>query len=419
MKILKIEGNHPLTGSVRIGGAKNSAVALIPAAILSSEPITLTNVPNISDIDDLVNILDKLNVKVKRASESLIIDASNFNNVLVPKELSSKLRASYYFMSSILARDKHVSMYFPGGCKIGARPIDQTLKVFRALGAKVEETSDCLFNIEAKELKGADIRLDMPSVGATVNAIIVASMANGETNIFNAAKEPEIVDVADMLNDMGAKISGAGTSTITIEGVEKLGGCCHNIIPDRIEAGTYTILGSMIGTCFKVDNIIPEHIKSLTDKLEEAGVDLEIKEDYIMVNSNNKKKMVNIETSGYPGFPTDLQQPMVSFLTLCKGSGTVNETIYENRYMNVPYLNKMGANIHVDGRIATILGPTKLIGKEVVATDLRAGASLLLAALVAKGKTTITDAHHILRGYEDLVDKLCNVGANIELIDKE
>ena len=280
MKILEIEGNHPLSGSIRIGGAKNSAVALIPACILTKNKVTLTNVPDISDINNLTSIMEYLNINVKRASESIVIDSKEMVNKIIPNELSSKLRASYYFMASMLARFKKVQMYFPGGCKIGSRPIDQTLKVFKALGATIEE-EDCLFTITAKKLKGSEITLDMPSVGATINAIIVASLAKGRTIIKNAAREPEIVDLVDMLKKMGAKIKGEGTSTVSITGVEELDGCFHNIIPDRIEAGTYTILGAMMGTYLKIDNIIPEHIKSLTDILMEMGADIILKQELL------------------------------------------------------------------------------------------------------------------------------------------
>ena len=414
MKILEVEGNVPLLGSVEISGAKNSAVALIPAAILSDKETTITNVPDITDIDVLSDILEYVHVKVKRASGSIVIDPSNMENLVIPDELSSKLRASYYFMSSLLAKYKYVCINFPGGCKIGSRPIDQTIKVFKALGAEVKEEG-CLFTIKADKLIGNEISLDMPSVGATVNAIIVATKANGTTIINNAAREPEIVDLADMLNKMGAKISGAGTSTITITGVEELSGCCHNVIPDRIEAGTYIILGALMGTYMSVENMNPEHITALLDKLREMGVDFEVNQDNVIVNAHDNIKAVSIETKGYPGFATDLQQPFVTLLTQARGKSEVTENLYENRFMNTIYLNKMGANISVKERKATILGPNKLHGAEIEATDLRGGASLLLAALKADGKTIIKNADYILRGYADIVEKLSNLGAKIEL----
>lgn len=414
MKILEIEGNKPLIGTIRIGGAKNSAVALIPAAILTNNKVTLTNIPDITDVNILCEMLEYLNVDVKRASQSIVLDPSNMVNRPIPDELSTQLRASYYFMASLLAKYKKVSMSFPGGCKIGSRPIDQTLKVFKALGATVKE-EECLFTIETEKLIGNSIDLDMPSVGATVNALIVASLAEGTTIINNAAREPEIVNLADMLNKMGAKITGAGTSTIKIVGVESLDGCFHDVIPDRIEAGTYILLGCLVGNFLHIDNIVPEHVKSLTDKLLEMGADIQINQDSIVVNAHDGLLATDIETQGYPGFPTDLQQPFVTLLTQAHGKSIVNEKIYENRFMNIPQLNKMGSNIHVEGRTATILGPTKLKCREVEATDLRAGASLLLAALKAEGKTVITNVEYILRGYEEIIEKLTNVGAKIEI----
>ena len=414
MKKMIIEGNKKLTGKINISGAKNSVVALIPAAILTNNKVTLTNVPDISDVNILEEMLEYMNVDIRRASQSMVIDPSNIENKLIPDELSNKLRASYYFMASLLAKYKKVSMYFPGGCRIGSRPIDQTLKVFKALGATIKEEK-CLFTIEAEKLIGNTIDLDMPSVGATVNALIVGCLAEGKTIINNAAREPEIVNLADMLNKMGAKITGAGTSTIKIIGVEKLDGCFHEVIPDRIEAGTYVLLGCLVGNYLRIDNIVPEHLKSLTDKLLEMGADLEINQDSIVANSHNGLIATDIETCGYPGFPTDLQQPFVTLLTQATGESHVSEKIYENRFMNIPYLNKMGSNIHIEGRNATILGATKLKGTIVEATDLRAGASLLLAGLKAEGKTVIKNIEYILRGYEEIIEKLTNVGAKIEI----
>ena len=417
MKVLEIEGNRPLSGTINIGGAKNSAVALIPACILGNNLTTLTNVPDITDINVLEEILNYLGVKVSRASQSIIIDPREMVNSLIPDDLSSKLRASYYFMASLLAKYKKVEMYFPGGCQIGSRPIDQTLKIFKAMGAKVDE-KDCLFRITAKKLTGCEVTLDMPSVGATVNGIIAATLCEGVMTIRNAAREPEITDVADMLNKMGAKIEGAGTSTVKITGVKELDGCFHSVIPDRIEAGTYIILGCLIGDYLHINNINPEHIKNLTDKLIECGADIVINEDNIIANESTNLVGINVETKGYPGFATDLQQPIVTLLTQATGKSEIEETIYENRYMNVPFLNKMGANINVEKRHATILGKTELTGCDVEATDLRAGASLLLAGLKAKGTTKIYHADYILRGYEDIIEKLTNIGAKISIYEE-
>ena len=414
MKILEVDGNIPLTGTIRISGAKNSVVALIPAAILTNNKVTLTNVPDITDVNALCNILEYMGVSVSRASGSIVIDSSNMENRVIPDELTNKLRASYYFMASLLARFGEVNIYFPGGCSIGSRPIDQTLKVFRALGANIVE-KNFMFTIKAKKLKGSELTLDMPSVGATVNALIVGSRAEGTTIIHNAAREPEIIDLANMLNKMGSHITGAGTSTIKIVGESALDGCFHDIIPDRIEAGTYIILGALVGNYLRIENIIPEHLEALTDKMHEMGADIEINQDSIVVNANDNLIGVDVKTAGYPGFPTDLQQPFATLLVGAHGKSTINETIYENRFMNIPYLNKMGANISVNERIATILGSNSLHGEEVEGTDLRACASLLLAALKANGHTVIKNVEYLLRGYEDVIEKLTNVGAKIEL----
>ena len=417
MKVLEINGNKTLSGTIRISGAKNASVALIPAALLADTESTIVNVPEITDTDRLVDILNYLGVKTSRASESIVINPETLENKEIPEELSNKLRASYYFMSALLGKYKYVEMYFPGGCNIGARPIDQTLKSFRALGATVEE-KDNHYKIYAEELKGARICLDMPSVGATINAILAAVRAKGETIIENAAREPEVVNVATFLNSMGAKITGAGTSEIKIQGVDSLKGTYTEVIPDRIEAGTYVILGALIGNRLKVYNIIPEHIEMLTLKLKEMGVDIEIGDDYVITSKSGNLKPVSIKTQGYPGFATDLQQPITTLLTQCNGVSTLEETIYENRFQNVPYLNEMGADIKIDGRKLEINGSTKLTGKEVKATDLRAGSCLVLAGLTAEGKTRITNVEHVLRGYENLIEKLTDVGADIKLLDE-
>lgn len=414
MKIMKIQGGNELTGTIRISGAKNSAVALIPAAILADEEVTICNVPEITDTDALSEILEYLGANIKRASESIIIDPSTIENKEIPANISKKLRASYYFMGALLGKYKKVSMYFPGGCSIGKRPINLHLKGFEALGATVSNDGD-LYTVEAEQLTGANIYLDIASVGATINIMLAAVLANGQTVIDNAAKEPEIVNVATFLNNMGANINGAGTSTIRIQGVEKLHGCFHEVIPDRIEAGTYAIVGALCGNYLKIDNIIPEHLESLISKFEEMGIEVEIGDDYLIVNHPANYQKTSIKTMVYPGFPTDLQQPFTVLLTQCEGISTVEETIWENRFMHVPYLNKMGTNILVEGKIATIKGPTNLVGTTVEATDLRAGAALVAAALKAKGETTITNVEHILRGYEEIVEKLTNIGAKIEI----
>lgn len=416
MKALRIEGKRKLKGTIRISGAKNSSVALIPASILADGEVTICNVPEITDIDSLEEMLIYLGADVRRASESIVIDSKGVTNKQIPAEMSKKLRASYYFMGALLGKYGHVEMSFPGGCSIGIRPINLHLKGFEAMGATVTQDQDML-TIDAKELKGASIYLDIASVGATINIMLAAVRAKGVTIIGNAAKEPEIVNVATFLNNMGAKISGAGTSEIRIVGVNKLKGCFHEVIPDRIEAGTYAIIGALIGDNFKVSNIIPEHLEALTSKMLEIGVDMTIGEDYFIINSKKDYKPVNIKTLVFPGFPTDLQQPFMILLTACNGKSIVEETIWENRFMHVPELIKMGANIKVDGTKAKIVGPTELTGCDVSATDLRAGAAMVCASLVANGTTTINNAEHILRGYESIVEKLTDVGAKIEIIE--
>ena len=396
MKIMEIEGNRELSGTIRISGAKNATVALIPAAILTDEEATICNVPEITDTDALCDILNELNVDVKRASESIIINPKNMINIEIAEKFSKKLRASYYFMGALLGKYKKAVMYFPGGCSIGARPIDLHLKGFEALGATVKNEKN-KYIVEAQELHGANIYLDIASVGATINIMLAAVKAKGTTVIDNAAKEPEIVNVATFLNNMGARINGAGTSTIKIEGVETLHKCFHEVIPDRIEAGTYIIIGALCGKNLKIDNIIPDHVDSLLSKLEEIGTELEVGTDYVIISKSDTYKSTTIKTLVYPGFPTDLQQPFTVLLTQCNGKSKVTETIWENRFMHIPYLNDLGADITVKNQTATIIGPTKLTGTSVVATDLRAGAAMVAAGLLAEGTTTITNVEHILR----------------------
>lgn len=416
MKVLKINGGKELSGTIRISGAKNSSVALIPAAILSDDVVTICNVPDITDTDALNDILDYLGVKASRASESIVIDPKTLQNKPIPEALANKLRASYYFMGALLGKYKHVEMSFPGGCSIGARPIDLHLKGFESLGATVTQNEN-YYVVDATELRGSNIYLDIASVGATINIMLAAVRAKGTTIIDNAAKEPEIVNVATFLNNMGARITGAGTSEIRIVGVDKLYGCFHEVIPDRIEAGTYAIIAALCGNKLKIDNIIPEHLEALTSKLVEIGVPIEIGDDYFIISKGCNYKHTNVKTLVFPGFPTDLQQPFMILQTQCVGKSSVQETVWENRFMHVPELQKMGTNIDVNGSVAKIVGPTPLTASVIKATDLRAGAAMVCAALIAEGETTITNIDHILRGYENIVQKLTDVGAKIELAE--
>ena len=416
MKRIIIEGNKRLSGKIKIGGAKNSVVALIPAAILANDVVKISNVPNISDKDALVEILKLLNVKVEKQTGIIEIDSKNIKNCVIPEDLSSKLRASYYFMGALLARFKKVEMYFPGGCNIGSRPIDLHLKGFEALGATIKK-EDSKYLIEAKELKGADIFLDFASVGATINIMIAATMAKGITKIKNAAREAEISNIAELLNNMGAKITGAGTDEITIEGVKKMHSAEVKVIPDRIEAGTYIIMGALLGDNLIVEGMIPEHNIVLLNKLQEMGVNFKLQNHKIILNKSDNLRPTNVRTVVYPGFPTDLGQPIAVLLTQANGISLFEETIWENRMGHVKYLNMMGANIIAERQHAKIIGPTKLHGAEITATDLRAGAALVTAGLIAEGTTIINDAEHILRGYERIISKLSSVGANIKIVE--
>ena len=414
MRKIVIQGGEELSGTIKISGAKNSAVALIPAAILSDEEVTIYNVPDISDRDALIKIIELLEGKVVLNGDSLTLDMSDIKNKVIPEELSKKLRASYYFMGALLGKYKKVEMYFPGGCNIGARPINLHLKGFEMLGAKVSYDCD-KYIIEAEELKGARIYLDFASVGATINLMLAAVKAQGTTIISNAAREAEIVNIATFLNNMGAKITGAGTSEIKIVGVKKLGKAIIEVIPDRIEAGTYIIMGALLGKNLVIDGVIKEHVEALLSKLNDIGVKYEINHNKIIISKCENMKPINIKTLVFPGFPTDLGQPMAVLLTQTNGTSLFEETIWENRMGHIPYLNKMGAKITANGNHAVIIGPTKLKGEKVVATDLRAGAAMVIAGLIAEGETQIADIEHILRGYENIIEKLQNVGAKIEL----
>lgn len=414
MKQMVIEGGNKLSGTIEISGSKNSAVALVPASLLSSDIVEIDNIPAISDIDALMEILVFLGAKVSRHGKKMTIDSRNIENKEIPEAISKKLRASYYFMGALLGKYKKVEMYFPGGCSIGERPINLHLKGFEALGATVTNEGN-KYKVEAEKLVGNNIYLDIASVGATINIMLAASLAEGETVIENAAKEPHIVNVATFLNQMGAKITGAGTSRICIVGVEKLNGAFHEVVPDYIESGTYVIAGALCGKDLVVKNLIPSHIEALTSKLKEMGANLEIGKDYIKVSACENYRPAHITTAVYPGFPTDLQQTFGVLLTQCSGTSKIKETIFENRFMHIPYLVKMGANIEVKEREETVIGKTPLKGCDVVATDLRAGAAMILAGLIASGTTKITSIEHVLRGYENITQKLENVGAKIKL----
>lgn len=416
MEKIIVEGGRKLKGTVRVNGAKNSAVALLPASILADSTVTIEGLPNISDVDTLESILLDIGAGIERESTHTIkIDPSTIESIPLPNGKVKKLRASYYFMGAMLGKFKKAAIGLPGGCFLGPRPIDQHIKGFQALGAKVRNEKGSLY-LEAEELVGARIYLDVVSVGATINIMLAAVKAKGQTIIENAAKEPEIIDVATLLTNMGAKIKGAGTDIIRIDGVEHLNGCLHTIIPDRIEAGTYAILAAAQGEEVTIDNVIPEHLESLLAKLREAGVEIEQNDEQIIIRPAKTLQSVNIKTLVHPGFPTDLQQPFTALLTKADGTSIVTDTIYQARFKHVDELRRMNADIKVEGNTAIISGPVQLQGAQVRATDLRAGAALIIAGLMAEGKTEITGIEHIERGYENMTEKLAKLGAKIRKV---
>lgn len=417
-KIL-VRKSAPLEGTVKIDGAKNAALPIIAASLLGTEPIVLEDVPNLVDVKIILKVLESLGAKVEFLSENRVsIDSSNINSFVTDRSLMEKMRASFLVMGPLLARFGRADAFLPGGCAIGSRPIDLHLKGFKILGALIEEEPDKV-SARCEKLYGDTIYLDFPSVGATQNIMMAATLARGETIIENAAMEPEIVDLGNFLNKMGAKISGAGTSTIRIIGVEKLGGTVHTIIPDRIEAATFMIAAAITGGKVVVQNCISNHIKPVIAKLKETGAYVVVNEDEdsIFVKGSDKIKGTDIKTLPYPGFPTDVQAQFMAYLCVCEDQSKVTETVFENRFMHVKELNKMGAIIATSGKEARIAGVRKLSGAEVNATDLRAGAALVLAGLVAEGTTTIGNIYHIDRGYNDFVGKMKSLGANIERIE--
>lgn len=413
MEKLVVKGGKPLLGTIEINGAKNAAVAVLPAAIMAGSGIcVLENIPDIEDVQCIERIIESLGAKVTREKNIVEIDSTTINSTHANSKDVKKMRASYYLIGALLGRFKKAIVELPGGCNIGVRPIDQHIKGFEALGAKVVIGNGAV-EVKADRLIGTSIYFDVVSVGATINIMLAATLAEGTTILENSAKEPHVVDVANFLNSMGANIKGAGTDVIRINGVEQLKGCNYSIIPDQIEAGTYMIATAACGGEVTLTNVIPKHLESISAKLVEMGAHVVEDEDKVTVKSSGKLKGVNIKTLPYPGFPTDVQQPMTTLLSIARGTSTVNESIWESRFKHVEQLQKMGASIHVDGFIATIEGVDKLTGADVIATDLRAGAAMIIAGLVAEGTTEISNIDHIDRGYPHIEDKFRALGADV------
>ena len=419
MKKIVINGGRPLKGEVTISGAKNSVVALIPATILADDIVTLDGVPDISDVASLIDIMTIMGAKIERKEDSLIIDPRGVKDMPMPFGKINSLRASYYFYGSLLGRYGQATVGLPGGCDLGPRPIDLHLKAFEAMGAAMTMNGSSMkLATDGKPLQGANIYMDTVSVGATINTILAAVKAEGRTVIENAAREPEIIDVVTLLNNMGAHIRGAGTDIIIIDGVPRLHGTRHQVIPDRIEAGTYIALAAAIGEGIQINNVLYEHLESYIAKLEEMGVRMTISEDSIFVEKQTGLKAIQIKTSPYPGFATDLQQPITPLLLTAAGRGRIVDTIYEKRVNHVPELAKMGATISTLNDHIIYEGPNQLTGSSVKATDLRAGAALVIAGLMASGTTEITNVEYILRGYSDIIHKLTQLGADIQLVEE-
>ena len=419
MRKIIINGGKKLQGEVTVSGAKNSVVALIPAIILSDGVVTLDGVPAISDVDNLIEIIEVMGGSVKRDGETLEIDPRGVKDMPMPFSKINSLRASYYFYGSLLGRYGQATVGFPGGCDLGPRPIDLHLKAFEAMGASISYESESMriATDAGQRIQGAHIYMDTVSVGATINTMLAAAKADGRTVIENAAREPEIIDVATLLNNMGARVRGAGTEIITIDGVESLHGTRHQVIPDRIEAGSYIAMAAAIGKGIKIKNVLYEHLESFIAKLEAMGVRMIVEEDAIFVEEQGDLKPIDIKTSPYPGFATDLQQPMTPLLLKASGRGKIIDTIYEKRVNHVPELARMGADIQVLGGQIVYNGPTQLSGVPVKASDLRAGAALVTAGLMADGQTEITNIEFILRGYSNIIEKLSDLGADIRLIE--
>ncbi|MGN0941643.1 MAG: UDP-N-acetylglucosamine 1-carboxyvinyltransferase [Selenomonadaceae bacterium] len=421
MEKLVIRGGHRLQGRVKISGAKNAVLPIIAATLLGQEkPSTLDEVPSLEDVHTIAEVIRSLGVDARfdEDTHQFIVDSKVIERAEAPYDLVRKMRASFLIMGPLLARSRRAKISLPGGCAIGTRPIDLHLKGFEALGAKIE-IGHGFINAEAPEgLKGARIYLDFPSVGATENIMMAASMAEGQTFLENPAQEPEIIDLANYLNVMGAKVRGAGTNVIKIDGVNVLHGADYTVIPDRIEAGTYMVAAAMTHGDVYIENAITEHLKPVIAKLKEAGVTIDEDVDGVRVRCDGPIKAVDIKTMPYPGFPTDMQAQFMAMLTVAEGTGMVTETVFENRFMHVDELKRMGANIKIDGRTSVVEGVPRLTGCQVKATDLRAGAAMVLAGLVADGETQVGYIHHIDRGYDHLVEKLVGLGADIERVNE-
>ena len=418
MEKLIVKGGKRLVGTVKTSGAKNAVLPIIAASIMGVTPSHFDEVPMLEDVRTISEVLKSLGIKVESKEKNVLdIDSTTINSYEPPCELMRNMRASFFIMGPLLARMGKARIHMPGGCAIGARPVDIHLKGFEALGVVLKQEDGFIEATTPNGLKGATIYFDFPSVGATENVMMAAALAEGVTILENAAEEPEIVALANYLNKMGAKVRGAGTDVIRIEGVKELRGADYTIIPDRIEAGTYMIAAAMTGGDVIVDNVLPEHQKPLIAKLREAGAIVEEDIDKVRVIGTGSLKGVSIKTLPYPGFPTDMQAQIMAMMVVSEGNSRVTETVFENRFMHVAELNRMGAKITTADRSANIEGPAKLVGCDVRATDLRAGAAMILAGLVAKGETRIGDLFHIDRGYEDIVEKLRNLGADIERVD--
>lgn len=418
MSKLIVTGGNPLEGTIAVSGAKNAVLPIIAASLLSPEPLQIDDAPHLLDVDVMCEVISAFGSQVKRVGSQLFINTAEIKDIQAPHELVSRMRASIVTMGPLLARTGHVRISHPGGCAIGSRPINWHLKGLEALGAEVRMEHGYL-DVSAPVLKGTRIYLDFPSVGATENIMMAAAGAEGTTLIENAAQEPEIVDLANFLNQMGGKVRGAGTSVIHIEGVQEFHGASHTVIPDRIEAGSYLLMAAAAGGDVLVQNVIADHLKPLLAKMDEAGIDFKEEDDGIRVRGNGQYQAVDIKTQVHPGFPTDLQAPFLALLCTAKGTGMVTETVFENRFMHVDELKRMGADIKIEGRSAIVQGVERLTGAPVTATDLRAGAALILSALTAEGETEISGVHHIDRGYEDIEHKLKRIGTDIRRVDDD